>query len=73
MSMSITGFFSGENLRKIQPGSGKSEICSFSSLGLSKTQCLWGQIALPKASTRCQQSLEPCFRLTVKEGGMRAE
>ena len=48
----------GENLRKIQPGSGNSKVYSFLSECLSSIQCLWGQIALPKASSRCQQSLE---------------
>ena len=55
----------GENLGKIQPGSGKSEVCSFSTLGISNTQCLWGNFALPTASTRCQQSLEPCLMLLL--------
>jgi hypothetical protein len=27
----------GENLRKIQPGSGTSDVCSFSKLGLPNT------------------------------------
>ena len=57
-----------ENLRKIQPGSGKSEVCSFSTHCLSNIQRLWGHIALLKASTRCQQSLERKQRSTVKWG-----
>ena len=56
---------SGENLRKIQPASGKTEVCRFSTLVLSNTQCLLGHFA----STRCQQSLEPCLRLLLWSGG----
>ena len=59
----------GGNLRKIQPGSGFAEVCSFSTLCLSNIQCRWGQIALPKASTRCPQSLEPCLMLLLWGGG----
>ena len=42
----------GENLRKIQPGSGTSEVCSFSKLGLPNTQWDMDKVALPTASTR---------------------
>ena len=48
----------GENLRQIQPGSGASEVCSFSKLGLPNTQWDMENVALPMASTRCQPSLE---------------
>jgi hypothetical protein len=70
MSVSITElFWQAKIWDKIHPGSGKSEVCSFSILGLSNTQCIWGYIALPKASTRCQQSLEPCLMLLLWSGG----
>ena len=59
----------GKNLRKNPPGSGKSEVGRFSTRWLLKIQWDIGHIALPNASTRCQQSLEPCLVLLLWGGG----
>ena len=70
MSVSRTELiWQAETWEKIQPGSGKSEVCSFLTLGLSNTQWLWGHIAQPNASIRCQPSLEPCLMLLLWSGG----
>jgi hypothetical protein len=54
--------------KNIQTGSGKSEVCSFWTQPLSNSQWDMGYFALPKASTRCQPSLEHCFRLLLWRG-----
>jgi hypothetical protein len=62
----------GENLRKSNQEVGNLRFVAFPTLGLS--QCLWGQIALPKASTRCLTVFRTLFdAYTVNEGGMGAE
>ena len=53
----------GANLRKIQPGSGTSEVGSFSKLGLPNTHM--DEVALSRASTRCQSSLETGLRILL--------
>jgi hypothetical protein len=55
----------GENLRKIQPESGKFEVCSFSTQPPLKIQGDISYGSLPKASTRCQQYLEPVLRILL--------
>jgi hypothetical protein len=58
-----------ENLRKIQTGSEKSEVCSFSTKHTLKIQGDISYVSLPKAFTRCQQYLETCFEdSTLKVG-----
>ena len=47
----MTGYnrthMAGENLRRNQPGSGTSEVCSFSKLGLPSTHWGMDEVALP--------------------------
>ena len=69
MSVSKTELiWQAETWEKIQPGGGKSEVGRFSTQPLLKLQWDIGHVALPKASTRCQPSLETCLMLLLWRG-----
>jgi hypothetical protein len=58
MPVSITELIWRKPEKKIQPGTGKSDVGCFSTHSLLMIQWDIGHVALPMASTRCQQSLE---------------
>ena len=66
MSVSITELiWQAKTWEEIQTGSGKSEVGRVSTQPLLNTQWDIGYVALTKASTRCQPSLETWMRLLL--------
>ena len=70
MFVSITELiWQAKTWQKFQTGSGKSEVGRFSTHSLLNIQWDFGQLALTKASTRCQKSLEAFLMLLLWIGG----